>query len=473
MGNASFRVVLTGDIATGHSREAAIAAMSRLFQCSAADIARVIDAGNTQIGQTMTAEEALETQERLEAAGAYARIDRVGPNASPLPDRLELPPANKLSAGLMRCPACGHEQLVASCCDACGVIFADFNRQRPASPTSFDQIPSDSMPFRPASPRPAPAPGPESRHDWRNDWLDDDAPDPDYHLKLYMGVEAQHLIAPCQRMTVGQQVVPRPSWAWGAVFSPFLWLLYRKMWAWSIVLFVFDVFLPVVMLMLGAKEGISDKLTYAALGLLVLNRLFWPAVLKYLYCRHARGMIAYLNRMSPTFASDIDIATRGGTSRTSVFAGLVASIVILLLTWNVIDTLHDAWRESVPTALIAPPPLPPAPNAGPTAPAPPSNPSTELLVNENKWVLTRNKLRVFGQQVNGWLVNAGDSIDAATLDIGRIASALGADGQTITDGWGRQIRYLSDGTGFRLVSAGPDGEFGTSDDVEYRRTLRR
>ena len=46
MGNASFRVVLTGDIANGHSREAAIAAMSRLCRCSTAEIARAIDAGN-------------------------------------------------------------------------------------------------------------------------------------------------------------------------------------------------------------------------------------------------------------------------------------------------------------------------------------------------------------------------------------------------------------------------------------------
>jgi hypothetical protein len=362
MGNASFRVVLTGDITTGHSREAAIAALSRLFRCSAAEITQVVDAGNTQIGSNMTAEEALETQERLEVAGAYARIDRVAPNAAPLLNHLELPPVDTLSAGLMRCPACGHEQLVALSCDACGAVFADFNRQRPSPP-----LPSDAMPFNPAPPRsaaspgmtlprPAPAPGLESRQDWRNDWLEEDAPDPDYHLKLYMGVAAQHLVAPCQRMTVGQQVVPRASWAWGAVFSPFLWALYRKMWAWSTVLFVFDVFLPVLMLMLGAKEGISDKLTYAAIGLLVLNRLFWPAVLKYLYCRHARGMIAYLNRMSPTFASDIDVAIRGGTSRTSVFAGVVASFVILLLTWSVIDTLYDVWRGSDPAAFIVPQP---------------------------------------------------------------------------------------------------------------------
>jgi hypothetical protein len=59
------------------------------------------------------------------------------------------------------------------------------------------------------------------------------------------------------------------------------------------------------------------------------------------------------------------------------------------------------------------------------------------------------------------------------LGIERIATALGASQQSITVGWNRQIRFLSDGNGFQLVSAGPDGEFATSDDVEYRRTLRR
>ena len=186
--------------------------------------------------------------------------------------------------------------------------------------------------------------------------------------------------------------------------------------------------------------------------LLVANRLFWPAVLKYLYCRHARGMVAYLNRMSPTFASDIDIATRGGTSRTSVLAGLIAGSVVMILTWNVIDVLHAALVEPV-RAFAEPPPLAPAP-ARPAVP----DPEVDLLATENKWVATRNRLRVFGQQVNAWLVDAGPSVDPAGLDIDRIAAALSAGEERITDGWGNKIGYESDGVGYRLVSAGPDGE---------------
>lgn len=344
MANATFRVVLTGDIATSHSRDAALAALSRQFGQSTGEIARVLEAGECQVGPAVTADEALELQERLETAGASVRVERLGNNTDPLPNTLPLPPSDSFLAGLMHCPACGHKQLVSDRCDECGVVFADYNRQARGE----RHTPREARPVVPVAPQPPSRP--YARDDWRNDWIDDGdgTPTEDYHLKLYVGLHGDHLLEPCKHMSVGRRVVLRPSWLWGAVFSPFLWTLYRKMWGWALILFVFDVYVPVLSIILGAKEGISDKLVLVGVGLLVLNRLFWPVVLKYLYCRHARGMVAYLNRMSPTSASDIDVAVRGGTSRTGVFAGLVASIVILLLSWSVIDTLHSTAIAKVP-----------------------------------------------------------------------------------------------------------------------------
>jgi hypothetical protein len=470
MADPTFRVVLLGGIGDGHSREAAIAALSRVFQRSAADIARVLANGESQVGPAMTADEALALQQRLLVAGAQVRVDRLGPASNPVANQLSPPPEDIAAAGLMHCPACGHQQLVADRCDECGVVFAEYNRQ-PAPKRRAAARPAPPPPRLPpitAEPSRATAARPASR----SDWLDDDTPDEQYHVKLFMGLDAAHLVSACERMSVGPRLMLRPSWTWGAVFSPFLWVLYRKMYAWSLVLFVVDVLVPGLLLILGAKAGISDKLTYAGFGLLVLNRLFWPAVMKYLYCRHTRGMVNYLNRMSSTFASDIDIATRGGTSRTSVFAGLVLTTVVMMLSWSIVDTLYEELVEGRQVFTVPPPPPVPAAPGTPQTPAA-TDLQDDLLVNENKWVATRNKLRVFGQRVNAWLVDSAAAVDPLTLDIGQIATALGADDETITDGWGNRIRFDSDGNGYRLISFGPDGEFGTSDDVEYRRLLRR
>lgn len=272
-------------------------------------------------------------------------------------------------------------------------------------------------------------------------------------------------------MAMGKRTMIRPSWLWSAVFSPFLWALYRKMWLWGMLLLVLDVFLPVLLIILGLQEGLSDLLLYAGVGLLIANRLFWPVFLKGLYCRYARSTIAYMHRMSPTFAPDIDIAAAGGTSRTSVFAGLVLAIVMSLLTWSVVDALYELLAEQTPAfAPLPEAPLTPAPADAPVAPE--ADPQNELLANENKWVATRNRLRVLGQQVNAWLLDLGSAVDPATLDIGTISASLRLEDDAAIDGWGQPIRYESDGVGYRLISSGPDGEFGTADDVDYRRTLR-
>ena len=69
--------------------------------------------------------------------------------------------------------------------------------------------------------------------------------------------------------------------------------------------------------------------------------------------------------------------------------------------------------------------------------------------------------------------NVGRHLDPAALDIDEIASALSLDAESTNDGWGRRFRFDSDGRGYRLFSAGPDGEFGNADDVEYRRIRER
>ncbi|MDJ0741009.1 MAG: DUF2628 domain-containing protein [Gammaproteobacteria bacterium] len=482
MDNERYRVVLTGHLVGGFSREAVIASLSRLFEISAGRLIGVFEGREYPIDEEMGAHQAAALQQRLEGLGARARVERVDDQAQAHGD-LHLPNRGEPgAAGLMRCPACGHQQLVARRCDECGIVFAEYNRgraghPRPPEPPARPRPPSPRPPAHTAAPLERAhqrAAGSQNIHaretaGWHDAWVDDgnDLPTEQYHLKLYMGRSGSHLVDACQRMMLGPRTHLALSWSVTAMISPFLWAMYRKMWAWGAVIFVAEVLLPVLLIALGSKDGISDKLTYVGIAGLVANRLFWPAILKYLYCRHARSAIAYMNRMSPTYASDIDIATAGGTSKTSVFVGIVVAIVVSLLTWSIVDTAHAHFMQAKPQ-FSEPPPAPAW-----TQPAAPSAESpTTALSEENKWVATRSKLRVLGQRLNTWFGAAGADVDPQRLSMADIGQALLLGFDATIDGWGKQIQYRYDGDGYLLISAGPDGVFDSSDDVTYRRSLR-
>ena len=178
-----------------------------------------------------------------------------------------------------------------------------------------------------------------------------------------------------------------------------------------------------------------------------------------------------MNRMSPTYASDIDIATTGGTSKTSVLVGMIMAIVVSLLTWNIVDTVYARMMKTstvfddIPAG---------EPWTDPRGSAKDKVSSVvDRLSEQNKWVSTRNKVRVLGQRVSSWLGNPDSEVDASGLKTDDIVEALALDEQAAIDGWGKQIRYRyrKKSNGFALRSAGPDGEFGSADDVVYRRSL--
>lgn len=471
---------MTGQLVDGFAREPVLASLSRLFQTSAATLADLFEGGEHPIRDVLGKHEALALQKRIERLGAKARVEtaaaEVANNALRLPQ--DDTPAD---AGLMHCPACGHKQLVSKRCDECGVVFAEYNRQRNGV---TPQVPAGSaMPFSPATQSATSAPRPVSdihaaaSDDWRNEWLEEDeAPTEQYHVNLFMGMRSADLSEACEKMMLGRRTRLIWSWVPGAIPSPFLWAMYRKMWAWGITIFIVEILLPVVLITLGVKDGMSDKLTYAGLALLVLNRLFWPAILKHLYCRHARRTIVYMHRLAPTYASDIDIATRGGTSRTSAFVGLVLGIVVSLLSWSTVDSLYVNVIQPTPV-FSAPPTLPndPPPLLPDATPSPSATPAVPdpVLENENQWVNTRNRLRWLGQSINAWFVDRGAEVDPKSFDMAGLAAAMALDADSMRDGWGRDVSYLPEGEGYVLKSAGPDGQFGNADDVEYRRILQR
>ncbi|MGB5775208.1 MAG: hypothetical protein WBP89_11155, partial [Sedimenticolaceae bacterium] len=136
MDSANFRVVLTGELVSGFSHETVIAGLARMFQTSAARLIPVFEGGEYAIDDLLDAAQAAALQQRLEALGVRARVDRVGVGDDRAAGNLrhsglQLPrQQDPAESGLMHCPACGHAQLVAERCDECGVVFAEFNRQQ-------------------------------------------------------------------------------------------------------------------------------------------------------------------------------------------------------------------------------------------------------------------------------------------------------------------------------------------------------
>jgi hypothetical protein len=88
----------------------------------------------------------------------------------------------------------------------------------------------------------------------------------------------------------------------------------------------------------------------------------------------------------------------------------------------------------------------------------------EVMVDkyaEAKVKLTATNLEALAREVLTFAAE-GEGLPGALEDLRRVHPTAGS----AADAWGRRIRYekLSD-TAFRLTSAGPDGVFGTGDDI--------
>lgn len=455
--------------------------MAKIFETPNDTLRGLLDGNEHVVGQGLSAEDALELQSRLDSIGARCRVERIVERTVELPLRNALPsavptpaPASAAvdgaaaassRAGVMHCPACGFEQQVSERCVSCGIVFSEYNaavRRAGARPAAA----AASASYVPQSPRPA-----ASRHpvDLRTGWLDgeeDNEPDERGYLGLFFGEQAELYLERCDRYLGGPRTRFALGWNWGAVFSPFIWALYRKLWGWSAVIFVTEVFVPALLIILGAYEISSSGLIYLGYLALLANRLFWPAVANYLYCRHARLTLQRLHMMSPNYAAEIDIATAGGTSTSSVLVGLSVAAVMMVFLWSVVDSVHKSTQQVLPMSLFDP-----SESVRSAIPEQPATPEAARRDSEqNQWVQTRSQLRLLGEQVNAWLSDRSEAT-AIDLNLYRLREDLSLSREMFTDAWNTEVQYIPDIEGYRLISAGPDRLFGTADDMQYRRVL--
>lgn len=91
-------------------------------------------------------------------------------------------------------------------------------------------------------------------------------------------------------------------------------------------------------------------------------------------------------------------------------------------------------------------------------------------VEQGQVEATRNTLRSLTTGIMMYkALNGGPPADLGSLLVEDKATGAGPfvnSEKFLRDGWGRKIRYVTDGNAVKLVSAGKDGRFDTKDDIK-------
>jgi len=443
-----YRVVLTGELMPGHAVDSVLPTLAKLFQTATVDLRQVFDGGQHPIDRAFSGDDALEMQERLERIGVRARVERIAERELNLVLRTDAPG-----------PGSGTIERVAS-----------LDLPRASGPSvlhepaiSYAAAPSDNKQPQSLS---------HAETHWRKAWGDfheDLEPDEPDRRALFVGPGNPYYMAVFERFRKSDHPGFVFSWNWAAVPSPFLWALHRKLWLWALLIGITEVVLPVILLFFGLNDIVSDKLVYIAYMGVIGNRLFWPALLNHLYFRHVEGMLLRLHDMV-AYVADTDVASSGGVSKSAVFVGLAFSGVLILFVWSFIDSLQGP-NQLVENRLAT---LPDRADLVELQGSRSLGAGTEeVRKEENRWVVTRSKLRTLGQAVNQWMTHKAASGGPTQLNLFKLREDMDLSQESLQDGWSNDVQYIPDNEGYRLISAGPDKLFGTADDIQYRRVLNQ
>lgn len=451
-GQSRYQLILNGELMPGHSLDQAAETLSMLFTASPVQLRSLFDGSSHRVEQILSADEALDLQLRLQQVGVRAHIEKLAHRDVPLELR------HPGGAAAPRPPA------------------------EPSVVRAASQPPPRLMPTSPAAAAAASrpqgnAPRPDRSHAgqrWRDAWADshvEDEPDEEERLATFVGPAAPGYLRRFARVRQNNQPALRASWNWGAVPSPFLWALYRKLWLWALIIGIVEVVVPVVILILAQQEVLPARFATLAYLSMLANRVFWPAVADYLYFRHTHFSLIRLFRMSPGYASELDIANIGGVNRSAVLVGIAFSGVFTLFVWSLVTSVHSGDRElfeSRISELARQQDLSTVQTPGQVV-----DDGKRHQREENRWTTSRRKLRELGQLITTWMARRSTSQDPTQLSLFRLREDMGVPQESLLDGWGNEIHFLPDNEGYRLISAGPDQLFGTADDILYRRVLER
>ncbi|TVO76665.1 hypothetical protein [Sedimenticola selenatireducens] len=128
-----------------------------------------------------------------------------------------------------------------------------------------------------------------------------------------------------------------------------------------------------------------------------------------------------------------------------VLAGLIGVVVA---AWLLMPML----MEEEPTPVVS------------TAPAVPVDPQRAQ---------TLRRLEQLNRSVSVWMIQYGSGFNPAQVTLERLQQDLKMSEQDMLDGWGTALRFEPEAQVYRVISAGPDKEFGTGDELKRETATAR
>jgi hypothetical protein len=133
----------------------------------------------------------------------------------------------------------------------------------------------------------------------------------DEEVRAFVGNNSEYYIREFRKFTVTGTEAFTPTWNWSAFCAPFVWMLYRKMYALAVVTF----------------------LIFCAPGLNIILHIVTGIVTNYLYYKHAQSKISEAKqRLSPQTLYPV-LHQIGGVHSWAITVGIVV-MVILVLTFS-------------------------------------------------------------------------------------------------------------------------------------------
>ncbi|MET0046355.1 MAG: hypothetical protein ABW066_01065 [Sedimenticola sp.] len=105
------------------------------------------------------------------------------------------------------------------------------------------------------------------------------------------------------------------------------------------------------------------------------------------------------------------------------------------------------------------------PEKPPVADQPNPAAPVEVVPVDTERSTSEQRLDKLASSVKLWMIQYGSGFNPRQVTLPRLGQDMGMPAEDFTDGWGNEIRYEAGENGYRLLSAGPDGAFGTADDL--------
>jgi hypothetical protein len=131
----------------------------------------------------------------------------------------------------------------------------------------------------------------------------------DKDFSTFIGKNASRYVAKFKKFNMGELDNFAPTWHWPAFFVPFIWLLYRKLYLWALLIFCLSI-IPFVGFIVMIVMGITAN---------------------YLYYRHAKKKILALKSLFKSSESQaaIEIARTGGVN--NVAPWIIGAILLIAI----------------------------------------------------------------------------------------------------------------------------------------------